>query len=263
MKTKTLLYVALAGLSTACTTHQNDYGTWELKGKVKTCTQTIYKAEEKFGKWEAGRADYSGHYRINFDENGQYTEIDYLDSDGDLQRKEVAAKREDGKLIEVLVYDENGQLDFTTKITYVSDDERVLNRYYNDNYKAHRETKQFREQRKLLGFEQIQTFKDGKIVRSTSSYEQNGATIVDTTVYQYVEGNNSVTTILSDERVYLLYERYEYLEFDEHNNWTKAMLYRCQHTTFTFEGKDTEYFCEDADKLTKPSSIVVRQIEYF
>jgi hypothetical protein len=262
MKTITLLYFALAVFAASCTT-QNDYGEFDLKGKVKTCVQTMYEAKEKFGKWELGSVSYSGHYRVSFDENGQYTEIDELDSGGDLKSKKVA-KRENGKLTEALVYDGKGRLDFTTKTTYISDDEKVLNRYYNEDYEASEIIKRFREDKMLKGLEEKQTFKDGRIVKNIYRYEKKGVTIVDTTMYRYVKVENSLTTILTDEEGVLLHERYEYLDFDEHKNWTKALVYRCQRSKFTYkDGKTIENLCEDAEEIKEPEYIAVRQIEYY
>jgi hypothetical protein len=149
------------------------------------------------------------------------------------------------------VYDSKGQLKYTFKIAYISDDESVMKRYYNSE---RRESEALKP--KIKEFEYRRTVKGNKLLRNITSYKDKESTVTDTTFYEYVEGTNSLTAVITSTNIkgVTLYERREYLEFDKKNNWTKALLYR--------------YDCENADLIDdcnkhEPDYFLVRQIEYF
>jgi hypothetical protein len=255
MKTTTLLYfVPVAAFAVACTSTQTDYSTWRLKGKVKVCTEKWYEAEEKFGTWEPGDLSFSGkNFCIRFDENGQYTEIDHFNRRDKLEHK-VIPKRENGSLTEELEYDDDGKLEYTHKVTYISDNEKIIKRYYNDK------KKRFRDETRIKELENRQTLKNGRVIRNITSYNNNeGIVVIDTITYDYVETDSSFTTAITGKAGVIFYERQKYLEFDKHNNWTKALVYRCEY--FSMGGN--KYTCEDAEKIKEPEYIAVRQIEYY
>jgi hypothetical protein len=155
-----------------------------LKGRVKSFLEQNYDAVQKFGKWEAGKYAHS-RYKIDFDKTGNCTERAFLNKDDEVETK-IIPKRENGKIIEEIWYDENGKQTKIEKVSIISKD------------KVHEEIK---------NDERIVTVKYDDSTTAIMKFNKNGHIIED--IYQR---GKEVST-----------RRYEYLELDKKKNWTKRI----------------------------------------
>lgn len=102
-----LLLITIAILSSC--SNNSDWNKFRLNGKVKTYLEKKYKAEKKFGEWQNGDIEYSGHNRVFFDSDGSYQWTECLDKDNKLLAKFVSQK-ENCKVIEESYYGQDGKL---------------------------------------------------------------------------------------------------------------------------------------------------------
>tara|TARA_R110001592_G_scaffold319955_1_gene597786 strand:- start:1254 stop:1937 length:684 start_codon:yes stop_codon:yes gene_type:complete len=213
-------------LFSSCST-KNDCNTlWGFNGHVKTSLEKVYDAEEKFGNWENGDINYYGHSLTKFDKNGNYTEINQLDSDGKMTKKTIPI-RENGRVIEEITYNKDGKKESLTKIIFINNNETESVSYDN---KGNKESsgKIFRE--------------NGKNIKSTYTLE-GGDKII--TSWEYDKNGNDISLKTVNQKGEILYyEKYEYLKFDEKNNWTRKLIYK------------------DSDN-DNPKNIVIREIKYY
>lgn len=106
---------------------QQNWQTENLKGAVKSYTQSVYKATEKFGKIEKGEQDNVTRVVDNkdfdniiaaYNEKGDLIERSIYYADSTLFYKEKFVYNDEGKQIEGCRYDANGTLEGKTKFLY-------------------------------------------------------------------------------------------------------------------------------------------------
>lgn len=106
---------------------QQNWQTENLKGAVKSYTQSVYKATEKFGKIEKGEQDNVTRVVDNkdfdniiaaYNEKGDLIERSIYYADSTLFYKEKFVYNDEGKQIEGGRYDANGTLEGKTKFLY-------------------------------------------------------------------------------------------------------------------------------------------------
>jgi hypothetical protein len=218
------------GLLTSCS-NNNDWNKFGLNGKVKTFSEHYYKAKKAFGEWTNGDIDYYyDHIRVYFDNRGNYQWIDYLDYSDDLSGK-LIPKRENGEIIEEVRYDEDGELISKVEIIHNSKDELESVQYNKDGKKTIHVKTYFANNRAIK--KQYQIFKDNKIKEEY------------TVIFEYDKGGNWENQKQIDKNGKITYFfRFEYLEFDEHKNWTKALVY-------------------DSEEGKEPKNIAIREYEYY
>ena len=110
--------IILMGLITQSFANQkveNDRTEANLQGKVRSCSEFFYKAEDRFGKLEKGSLN--SKYTYRYDEKGNKTEQTTYNPDGSLN-KNTYKYSENGKLTEVNEYDSDGSLHSTSKYEY-------------------------------------------------------------------------------------------------------------------------------------------------
>lgn len=210
----------------SCST-RNDCNTFlGLNGSVKYILERVYEAEKKFGKWENGDIEHYGHSLTKIDEEGNYTEINYLDHEGEL-RNRIIPNRKNGQIVEEYFYDKDGELEGFIKINYISDNE-LESELFNSHGEKNGTGQLFR--------------KRGKNIKSVENKEKENKII---TLWKYNKKGNQISLKRIDQKGEIVYsEKYEYIEIDEKNNWTKRLIY------------------EESNSET-PKSIAIREIEYY
>lgn len=183
---------------------------WGFNGNVKTSTERVYNSMLKFNDvWS---------YTVEFDKKGLFigakTSVPFLN----LETKSVPI-RENGKIVAENLY-ENGELKSITTLNIISAKE----------------------------FESETKDKNGKKTAYTKSVMEDGKRIMTTeeqdyTTVQELKNGNLISVKRIKEGEVDFYERYEYVEFDEHNNWIKKLTYK--------------------DNETEPDSVTIRKIEYY
>lgn len=200
-----------------------------FKGKVKSCLERIYKADKRFGKWENGDIEDYGHHRTKFDKNGYYTEIEYIDDEGELIAKTLPT-REKEKIIEEITYDEHGKVEIIEKISFISNNEIEIETFDKNGNKL-RVGKMYRSNNK-----------NTKAI--FTQYIDGKPAMGHTTTWEYDKNGNIISQKITDKKGQILsYQKYEYIEFDKQNNWIKRLVYN-----------------EDDDN---PENIIIRELEYY
>ncbi len=208
---------------------KTDWDIYALKGKVKTYVENYYEPEIKFGEWKQGEAAEYGNYSVNFDDEGTYQRMDYLDKNGELTERAIP-KWDNGKIIEEVTYDKDGAFKSETKYTYISDSKLEFTNYDEDgNIKV-----------------QGTTFlEDHRIVRRDHKIFTNGKVTYEIRVnYECNEKGHVSSMKQTDEDGKITISKFEYLEFDDQNNWTKRLDYL-------------------GDDSKTPTKIVIRTYDYY
>lgn len=233
MTTKNYLQIfflfGIIGLMTSCSKN-SDWNRFGLRGNVKTYLEKHYEPEMKFGEWENGDIEYSGHNKVSFDEEGNYQWIEYLDDDLELSGK-LIPKRENGEVIEGSYYDEEGKLYNKSKITYNSSNELEFVVYDKNGEKTSQGKSLFKNNR--IYSQEYQTFEDGKI---ENEYK---------TTFEYDKNENLISQKQTNKKGEIsFFTKFKYLSFDNNNNWTKRLDY-------------------DPENEEEPKTIVIREYEYY
>ncbi|KAB8154045.1 hypothetical protein EZY14_006305 [Kordia sp. TARA_039_SRF] len=229
-----LLVICLAFVVlNACTT-KNDLIYFGLNGNVKSFKEKAFHAEKKEGNWQQG--DAIGNvfdYEVFFDENGFYTRINNYDN-FQLSQKTLP-KRKNGDVYEVYYYDSDDKLLVTTKVTFSSSEEV---KFENISAEGKRLSKGIiylengrNKRQEMVLYEGRFDGDDVEKVMTDFIYDKDGNLIRQ-------KNTNDKNEIESDIK-------YEYLEFDEYNNWTKRLEYSMQNDSST------------------PDKITIRTYEYY
>ncbi|MEM6718138.1 MAG: hypothetical protein AAF611_02380 [Bacteroidota bacterium] len=225
----TLLLVTALVLSACSNSSKTDWDLYELNGKVKTYLESYFEPVQKFGEWQTGKPQEFGNYSVTFTEDGTYKQMDFFEKNNKL-RERVIAKQENGKVVEELKYNEDGDFRGKTSYTYLSDT-KVEFVSYDENGEEIAMGKTYLKDGKIVRRE-FKTLYNGRIeyeLRVKFMYDANGRS---TAIEQsYGEGESKTT-------------KFEYLEFDKQNNWTKRL---------DFVDDNTE----------TPEKIVTRTYEYY
>ena len=221
------ILISILFLCSCSSSTKNDLTLIGLKGKVKSSEEKNYQAKKESGKWICGdeRQDYHRCY-IKLDNDGNYREIKYLDSKGNLALR-MTPKREKGKIVEEIFYNERGEVNNVFKYNFISDNE-IETKLYAKNVEG--SGKIYRE--------------NGRNVKCYYSYVFERDTIVYNSTWEYNKDGRMTRYIVKDKTGKITtYERYEYLEYDKEGNWTKKLIYN----------KDNP----------QPQYISTRKIEYY
>jgi len=242
---KWILLVNLAIVFISCTTtNENGLSDWDLKGNVKSCFSYSYEVESKFGKWEKGKRRKYGHTQVTFDKKGGPQEEESYNSDMDLISK-IIYVCENGQILEYAAYSGDGKLLSKTKYNYISNSEILTKRFYfynNNNDSVFVDsvniTREKGKMRKQVRLE----------IRSDTAYDIR--TICE---FNYNEEGNKndykvIKELYKEDDIFhtnVFKYRYEYLEFDTKNNWTKRILFG------EYDGK------------SEPICMEIREIKYY
>jgi hypothetical protein len=232
MKTKKYLIIpiliAVLVILNSCS-NNNDLNKFGLNGRVKTYLERHYETETKFGDWEIVKIKDYGHIRMSFDSDGNYEWIEYLDKDSKLSRK-LIPKRKNGKIIEESHYNKKGELINVIKIIHHSNVEQEFITYNESGEKESR-GKVF--------------LKNGKVIKQESQIlEKKNVKKEHTIAYKYDKNGNLICKKGLNKNAEIQYFfKFNYLAFDNYNNWTKRL----------------DYSSEEGEK---PNKIVIREYEY-
>lgn len=225
-----LLNLFLITMFVVSCSKSNDLKRNGLKGQVKSCYEKIYKAENKFGEWVTGEMEYLGHSKLSFTKDGNYNGFELFYSNGDLILKSIP-KFENGLMVEESKYDSNGRLTTKTVYKHISDSEIELTSY-NENGEITSKGKSY--------------LKDDKFSTGTYTvYDNKNVENEIKSKYEYdINGNITIRESINSKGAGSFYEKYEYLEFDKQNNWTKKLVYKSKTSK-------------------KPENIIIREINYY
>lgn len=99
------------------TTKENDLTKDNLRGKVKSYTESSYEAVELFGNIEKGEWEQSSRQRI-FDKKGLLIEENSYNPDGSIDKRRMYKHDENGNLIEDISYNSNEEPIIKTVFIY-------------------------------------------------------------------------------------------------------------------------------------------------
>ncbi|WP_340199005.1 hypothetical protein [Ascidiimonas sp. W6] len=227
---KLFIIILLLNFTVSCTKEVkvNDLHKSGIKGEVSSYFEKHYEPVLKAGQWKKGRIANYGNNKVIFDYDGNYILAEYY-GDQNEQIFKIIPKRKDKLLVEELLFDNFGKLIHQTKIKELSDQKKDFTSF-------DAEGKVIKKGKSLLA--------DHILVKQKIKEVQKEGISEYLLFYEYdVNGNLQSQKKMSLEGKVLSFERYEYLDFDEKNNWIK------RH----------DYSSEDAKE---PYKIVIREFEY-
>jgi hypothetical protein len=209
-----------------------DWHKFGVKSKVKTYNEKYYKPLLKNGKWEKGEIAFLGHNNVSFDKDGNYVLIEYMSDNDELSGK-VIPKRVDGYVTEENFYLENGTLINSIQLKRVSDRKQEFV-VINNKGKKTSEGKMLSKNDRIIK-QKYKTFEED-VFGGEKEYLVS---------FEYDENGNMVSRQLQDSKGAVDYfYRYEYVDFDDNNNWTKRLDFKSQESK-------------------KPENVVIREYIYY
>jgi len=222
-----ILFVTFMTIS--CSKNNDSYRS-EFHGKVKSCNEKYFAAENKFGEWTCGDSNsfYLEHY--SFTDEGIYNGTEYYDQEGKLNLKSIP-KYTEGKLVNECMYNQDGKLIEKTIINQISTDvdETIT---FDENGRKKNKSKSHYKKDQLIARE-YDMFENGKPAGKRICKIVNDS-----------KGNIQTFEIVDEKGKEESYARNEYLEFDKMKNWIKKI---------TFNSKDSK----------KPDYFIIREFEYY
>jgi len=223
-------FLLLLTFITISCTKNNDWVRSEFHGKVKSCNEKYYAAENKFGEWTYGDSNsfYLKHY--SFTDKGIYCGTEYYDKEGKLNLKSIP-KYTEGKWINECMYDQDGKLIAKTIFNQISAEveETII---FDENGRKKNKSRSHYKKDQLIGRE-YDNFENGI---------STGKRICKIVNDSY--GNIQTFEIVDEKGKEESYDRNEYLEFDKMKNWIKKI---------TFSSRDSK----------KPDNLIIRDFEYY
>lgn len=218
-----------------------------LKGEVEEMSSKTYKAVMKNGEVAPKESNQLHYKNIVFDTAGNiiesYTQdynwmyiATYKKNSGDLlyntnpligsQGGIDTVIYSNGKADSVISKDKKGIIYNTTKLI-LDKDGNIIKRVKRDN--------------------------SGKIIEIINSTYKNGVVIEETVLdgdknpiskmeASFDKNNNALIVRIYNDKEDLLYAKYEYLDFDDHDNWTKSIEYNKEGKPFSITLRGFMYF---------------------
>ncbi|MEM6718139.1 MAG: hypothetical protein AAF611_02385 [Bacteroidota bacterium] len=226
-------WVVIAFLAViSCAKKKSDLFLFGVQGNVKTYTENHFKAEQKFGDWQKGEPADFGNMKVDFNRNGNYESLEFLNKRNELQEKRII-KRENGEIVSELSYDDNGKLTGHMDITHSSDTKL---KFVNFDTEGNKTSKG------------VSFMENGRIVKQDitlfSSYA-GGERKKILVYFEYDEYGRMISQKQTRGDGEIEYHSiYKFTEFDENNNWTKRLDY-------------------SEDNSETPNKVVTRTYEYY
>lgn len=233
MKNK-IFYIFSLAILVSCTNSKNDLTESNLKGEVWKIQETSYEGEEKFGEYVVGDKNYWGHSYYEFNKAGNITVSKRLDDDGETtslskytydksdncisietyEDDELTQKQvnviDKNKIIEVKVFDKDGELESVHKYEYSGNaisggrifdkDGNIANTFTNE-LKNGLLTKQIVND-SIGGKVRISSFvrnDDGDVIEQVTKYPKDTSEYKYTFTYEYDDNRNWVKQYQFDE----------------------------------------------------------------
>lgn len=278
MKSSSLAFVVLSiFIMCSCAKEQNDLKWQEVSGKVKSIRTTGYNAKEKFGEISEGDVlyDESINNLIEFNKDGNITEISYFDQEGDLAKKSIFVFNDEGKVSKVNTYDGDGDEIGRTIYTYNEDNNVTMIVYYdkdgNIDYTQQMEwdgdkciKQQFLNEYSDGGYN-MNEYKGDHLVKSVI-YDKTGKKTGEYTEYE----NDKMTKIVKPEfTVSLTYNDKGLCTSIENGiiyNTNSYMFSEGDSFIYEYEYDDKGNWIRKVEKVKnsmKAKRIFVREIEYY
>ncbi|MEM6686129.1 MAG: hypothetical protein AAF617_10125 [Bacteroidota bacterium] len=205
---------------------------FHLRGKVKSLTKENYEVFRENGEWKSGKAaaiDFNE--KLWFDTNGNLKQMERYNEAYELEEK-LNTKIEADKVIEEIHYNPEGSLIGRSVITEHTD-EKIAYKQINSKGKLLAEGAFFFSESDVVAWEEIHKYDPGfETPRTFKLY------------YEYDADNNIIKqTLKASNGIVLRMDKFEYIAFDEYNNWTKMLLYQAENEM--------------------PTTIILRTIEYY
>jgi hypothetical protein len=202
--------ILLLPLFFSCTSNKNNYynGKDKMRGSVKSYSQTLFRATDKFGEPAKGSSE--AKVVTTFDHKGNPLEISIFSYNGDLNRKSIYVYDENGLMKEMSVYRSSGSLDYRavmifdkngneSKESQYSEDGELKNRIIFDyaNYPQKVELINYNSEGRVTGKKEITFNEKGEDVEIDEYYSDG--------------------TLLSKHIN-------SYRDADKHGNWQKVIV---------------------------------------
>ena len=219
-------------LLSACT-ERSSYTSWQmmnLQGQVKSFEENTYETTKESGKWQVGEKKLYGHSKVGFDADGILLYTDIFEKGEGLVVK-FKSKIEKGMIVEQAQYDKDGNLESNTVYDNESEDESTSETFDNNGNKIAGSTTYMNQG--LITKYMLELYDAGDLVDRI------------VTIYQHNDQGNLISekqTYKEEEKSF--FYRYEYLEYDEQNNWTKKLVF-------------------DSETESEPSGLITRTYEYY
>lgn len=198
----------------------NDLNRDGLHGKVKSINGKQYQAVMKNGKWTNDDKLYFHEISI-YDNKGYLISNEVFDSCGNLNRKQINKWVNKNKIQEN-VYDRNGNLSYRVDGNYTKNEIEFT--IYDDD--------------DIIKSKGIRYYKNNRLEKMHMEYlKGNKTTRVINILYEYDKQGNISSYTLKDREGKTRTWTYDYISFDDNNNWTKQFIY-----TPTYKnGKEPKY----------------------
>ncbi|WP_298540914.1 hypothetical protein [uncultured Aquimarina sp.] len=223
-KSLLLLKLIIALFFVSCSVNQSPRISLEFNGNIKSYFERIYKTKKESGNWQKGEIEDYGHFFKKFDKNGNFTTIHQLDKENKLLRK-ILSVQENGKIVEEITYDKEGKREGVIKINHINRNQTNSESFDVNGNKVN--GTMFR--------------KNGK---RTKYIHMRNDELEHVSLWKYdKKGKLTSQKVTNKKGEIILNNKFEYLEFDLQNNWTRKLIYK------------------DGDDY--PQNIVIREIQYY
>ena len=278
MSIKNLFLIGLVAFVTiGCSTKSDDPKKWyEVSGNVKSIRTTGYEAIEKFGEISEGDVLYDyDNSMINFNQDGNITDISFYNHSGNLEKKivyvydgdnkiikinqyngdgdnigrTVRTYNEDGNPIKVVEYDKSGKITFTQKNEY-DGDKCIKSQFYNEYSK---------------GDYTIYEYKWNSLVKSTD-YDVNGKKTGEYTEYENGKMTKNVTHRFTTNITYNEKGLCSSIINGQLYNTNSYLFSKGESYVYEYEYDDKGNWVRKVEKRMnskKAERIFVREIEYY
>lgn len=244
---KKMLYFSLL-LSVGCWGEKpkSDATEMRLVGDIESVRIESFRAEEKFGSVQRGKATDVENYFILFNQKGNQKERIFYDTQGKATRKYTYAYNDENQRIEVNLFKENGEMTHKYLYQYDNKGNRIeINDYTADGKLFMKEKQTFDEDNWPIS--RISYDANGKFLRERKFLRDKHGNIQEETLYSADGSLKSRTAYFYDEKGNpTKEERYaknnmlestknSVYEFDKHGNWIKRTDYQNSKPTFIVE----------------------------
>lgn len=214
MKSKTVLryiWIISIGIILSSCQDNTDWTQHGLNGKVEYFIENTYEPIQKFGEWEITEENKLTSTKFNFNNKGKIKSKESYDKFNNLTSKEIYTYKNE-ELVERNTYDKEGNLSYKEVVLFYSDTVIEYECFRNDGEKYDQRKFYFENNRVVKQVFGLNNYTTGSVFAKTGllEYDEKGHLIVD-------KGLNTNDEIVSSRK-------FEYIEYDKKNNWTKAIL---------------------------------------
>jgi hypothetical protein len=205
-----LYIVLLLPLFFSCTSNKNNYynGKEKLNGSVKSFSQTVFRASDKFGEPTKGSTE--AKVVTTYDHKGNPMEISMYSYSGDLIGKSIYMYDENGLMKEMSCYRSSGSLDYRAVMTFDKNgNESEESQYSEDGQLKNKiifDYTNYPQKVELINYNS-----DGRVTgKKGITFNEKGE---DVEVDEYYSDGNLMSKHINS-----------YRDADKHGNWQKVIV---------------------------------------